>query len=133
MAKPNPVVHFEMSAKDRERVSKFYDEAFGWKMVQMGEEVGKYVVAQTTETDDEGMVKTPGNINGGFFFQDEKDEYQPPHVVISVDNLEESIKAVTDAGGKKVGEQMDIPGIGLYQGIEDTEGNNVGVLEPSRS
>jgi len=32
MKKMNPVVHFEMPAKDRARVSEFYTKAFGWKM-----------------------------------------------------------------------------------------------------
>jgi predicted enzyme related to lactoylglutathione lyase len=28
--KMNPVVHFEMLYEDRERLSKFYSNAFGW-------------------------------------------------------------------------------------------------------
>ena len=63
----NPVVHFEMPAKDKKRVTDFYTKAFGWKMVQTGPEMGNYIVAQTTETDQNNMVQTPGNINGGFF------------------------------------------------------------------
>jgi predicted enzyme related to lactoylglutathione lyase len=30
-----------------------------------------------------------------------------------------------------MGEKMDIPGIGLYVSILDTEGNVVGILQPS--
>ena len=67
MAKINPVVHFEMGYKDKGRMVKFYETAFGWKAQQMGPEMGGYVVAQTTDTDENGMVKTPGNINGGFY------------------------------------------------------------------
>jgi NDP-sugar pyrophosphorylase family protein len=63
----NPVIHFEMGYFDRERMKKFYESAFGWKMQQMGADMGNYVVAQTAETDEKGMVKTPGTINGGFF------------------------------------------------------------------
>ncbi len=31
MNKMNPVVHFEMPAKDRKRMAGFYSEVFGWK------------------------------------------------------------------------------------------------------
>ena len=62
----NPVVHFEMPAKDKKRVSDFYSKVFGWQMQQMGAEMGNYLLAQTADTDEKGMVKTPGAINGGF-------------------------------------------------------------------
>ena len=62
----NPVVHFEMPSEDRKRLIKFYTSAFGWKMQETGPEMGNYVVAHTTETDANNMVKTPGAINGGF-------------------------------------------------------------------
>ncbi len=29
--KMNPVVHFEMPAKDKGRIRKFYETAFGWQ------------------------------------------------------------------------------------------------------
>jgi predicted enzyme related to lactoylglutathione lyase len=35
MSKMNPVVHFEMPAKDNKRVADFYTKAFGWKMNQL--------------------------------------------------------------------------------------------------
>ncbi len=132
----NPVVHFEMPLKDKKRASDFYTNVFGWEIKTMGEEYGGYVLAQTTETDDQGMVKTPGAINGGFW-ESKKETQEPPHVVISVDNLEESMKKVTDAGGKVLGGSKgegkpdDIPGVGLYVTIVDTEGNHVGMLQPS--
>ena len=45
--------------------------------------------------------------------------------------VEEALKKVRGAGGKVLGEPMDIPGIGLYAGFLDTEGNRVSVLQPS--
>lgn len=127
--KKNPVVHFEMPADDRERVSKFYEKVFGWEMQLMGQDFGEYIVAVTTDSDDKGPLK-PGAINGGFY---KRDQAQDPtvHVVISVDNLDDSIKNVEEAGGKIVGEKIDIPGIGLYATFKDTEGNSVGLLQPA--
>ena len=127
----NPVVHFEMPYKDNKRVSKFYQEAFGWQMVDAGEQMGNYVVAETAETDQNHMAKTPGTINGGFYPEKDGELGKSTHVVISVDNLKESIESVKQAGGETIGEQMDIPGIGLYVSIRDSEGNIVGVLQPN--
>jgi hypothetical protein len=41
----NPVVHFEMSFDNRERMAKFYRSAFGWQTQMLGEEMGNYVLA----------------------------------------------------------------------------------------
>ena len=132
MAKPNSVVHFEMPAKDKKRVSDFYSKVFGWNMMQMGPDMGDYILAQTTETDENRMPKNPGAINGGFFDYKDDDLNRAPHLVISVDDLDESIKAVKEAGGKVEGEKMDIPGVGMYVSFRDSEDNVVGMLQPSR-
>ena len=132
MSKQNPVVHFEMPAKDKKRVVDFYSKVFGWGMTQLGPDMGDYVLAQTTETDENKMVKTPGTINGGFFMYKDDDLNRAPHLVISVDDIDESIKKVQDAGGKIEGEKMEIPGIGMYVSIRDSEDNIVGILQPSR-
>jgi hypothetical protein len=60
----NPVVHFEMPYDDKARMARFYESAFGWQMRMLGEDMGNYVVATTTETGDAGP-KTAGAINGG--------------------------------------------------------------------
>ena len=129
--KVNPVVHFEMPSKDKKRTAEFYAKVFGWTMNQLGAEMGDYLLAGTTETDENNMVKTPGNINGGFFDYKDEDGFRQPHLVIAVDNLEESMKKVKEGGGKLIGEPMDIPGIGKYISFKDTEDNNVGMLQPS--
>lgn len=128
--KMNPVVHFEMPAKDKKRVSDFYSNVFGWQMTQLGPEMGNYLLAATTEVDENQMPKTPGAINGGFFEYKDEEGFNIPHLVISVDNLVESINAVKQAGGEIMSEKMDIPGVGLYIAFKDTEGNHVGMLQP---
>lgn len=128
--KSNPVVHFEMPAKDKKRVSDFYSKVFSWKMQQLGSEMENYVLAQTTETDEKGMVKTPGTINGGFFDYKDEPGFKYPSVVIAVDNLTESMEKVKKEGGEVLGTPMEIPGIGTYVAFHDTEGNRVGMLQP---
>jgi uncharacterized protein len=60
------VVHFEMPYDNRGRMARFYESAFGWQMRMLGEDMGHYVLATTTESDENGP-KNPGAINGGFF------------------------------------------------------------------
>jgi hypothetical protein len=130
--KMNPVVHFEMAAKDKKRVAKFYKSAFGWGMQILGPEMNHYVLATTTPLGKNQMPKNPGAINGGFFLYDpKKPDFQHPSVVISVEDLKKSIELVKKAGGKIFGKPMEIPGIGMFVSIEDSEGNRVGMLQPS--
>jgi PhnB protein len=126
----DPVVHFEMPYADKERLIKFYQQAFGWQMRQLGAEMGEYVTAATAETDENRMVKTPGAINGGFYPKGSV-ELPQPSIVISVDDVQAAMKKITDAGGKLLGEPMPIPGIGIYVSFTDSEGNRVSILQPS--
>lgn len=126
----NPVVHFEMPYEDAVRVTDFYKDAFGWGMnLVPGEEMGNYITAQTAETDENNMVKTPGTINGGFFPKKDSPS-QEPSVVISVSDIMQAMQAINAAGGEVLGEPVEIPGIGQYVSFKDTEGNRVSILQP---
>ena len=129
----DPVVHFEMPAEDRKRMADFYTKVFGWKTQMLGPEMGDYVLAKTTDSDETGRPKNPGVINGGFFPKAEDKPAQYPSVVIAVEDIKEHMKGVEEAGGKVLGEPMDIPGVGSYVAFIDTEGNRVSMLQPARS
>lgn len=126
----NPVVHFEMPCEDRSRMARFYQTAFGWQTQMLGQDMGNYVMATTTEADEHGCPKKPGAINGGFFQKNPDWPAQYPSVVIAVDDVNESARKVTVAGGKVLGEPMEIPGVGQYVSFFDTEGNRVSMLQP---
>ena len=136
MNKKNPVVHFEMPAENMIRMKKFYEDAFSWQMQQLGPDMGDYVVVTTSETDENRMVKKPGTINGGFYKKTDDPMSQYPSIVISVDDINEAMKKVNDAGGhvigghKKDGTPDEIPGVGLFASIIDTEGNRISILQP---
>jgi uncharacterized protein len=125
----NPVVQFEMPYEDKERVARFYSEAFGWKLDQLGEDKANYVVAQTTENDEYNVAKEPGHINGGFYAKSADMAY--PSVVIATPDIQAGIEKIEAAGGTVLGEQMDIPGMGKYVSFLDTEGNRVSLLQPA--
>jgi predicted enzyme related to lactoylglutathione lyase len=129
MAKMAPVVHFEMPYEDRERMAKFYQHAFGWQTKTLGEEMGNYVIATTTELDG-CRPKEPGAINGGFYQKNPEWPAQHPSVVVAVDDIKAAMKSVGAAGGKVLGDPMMIPGVGQYVSFFDTEGNRVSMLQP---
>lgn len=141
MSNMNPVVHFEMGYNDKDRMVAFYETVFGWKTQAMGPEMGNYVVAHTTETDENNMVQTKGAINGGFYQKTDNPLSQAPSVVVSVDDIEAATTAVEDAGGKILGAMNEsgehtlkpqmIPGIGLWLSVMDTEGNRFSILQAS--
>jgi predicted enzyme related to lactoylglutathione lyase len=130
MKKMNPVVHFEMPAKDRIRMADFYTKVFGWQTQMLGEEMGNYVTASTTPVDENGRPVMAGAINGGFFPVNEDSQAQYPSIVIAVDDIHESADKVAGTGGKVLGAPVEIPGVGLYVSFIDTEGNRVSILQP---
>ena len=138
MSKMNPVIHFEMPAENKKRMAEFYTNVFGWKIQQLGPEMGEYMVVSTSEIDDKTMrPKEAGMINGGFYQKSSDPVSNHPSVVIAVENIRESMKKVSEAGGKilggdpkKPGEPGDIPGVGLYCSFIDSEGNRVSMLQP---
>lgn len=124
-----PVVHFELPANDRKRIADFYAKVFGWETEMLGKEYGYYVMAMTAESDMKGPKK-PGTINGGFYEKTADMPEQHPSVVISVDDIEEHIKTIKEAGGKILGEPMDIPKVGKYVSFVDSEGNRLSIMQP---
>lgn len=126
----DPVVHFEMPYDNRDRVSRFYQSAFGWQMTDPGPEMGNYLLASTAESDEKGP-KRPGVINGGFFEKKPDWPAQYPSVVIEVDDIGASSAKVKASGGQVLGDPMDIPGVGRYVSFMDSEGNRVGMLQPT--
>ncbi|MBI4433410.1 VOC family protein [Candidatus Uhrbacteria bacterium] len=127
----NPIIHFEMPAEDRKRMSDFYATVFGWRTKQLGPEMGDYVLVTTTESDAQGRPREPGAINGGFYQKTDDARFQHPSVVISVEDIKAQMQQVESAGGTVVGEIMDIPNVGQYVSFLDTEGNRVGMLQPA--
>ena len=128
----NPVVHFELPYENADRAAAFYRAAFGWQIQQLDGAMGNYVVV-TTATADAKADAPRGAINGGLYQKKADFPAQYPSVVIGVEDLEQSMRAVRDAGGKVLGEPMDIPGIGRYVSFFDTENNRNSMLQPNRA
>ena len=139
--KPNPVVHFEMGYMDKDRMCKFYESVFGWRTKRMGEDMGGYVLATTTQTDEKsGRPTQPGSINGGFYKKTDNPLSHAPSVVVAVEDIRATMKTLEASGGKILGamssdgkqsmEPQMIPGVGLWMSVMDTEGNRLSLLQP---
>lgn len=125
----DPVVHFELPFENRERMAKFYRTVFGWKTEMLGTDMGDYVLVTTAEAD----VKpgTPaGAINGGLYLKKADSPAQHPSIVIAVADVRGSMKKIASAGGRVLGEPMEIPEVGQYVSFLDTEGNRNSLLQP---
>ena len=115
------VVHFEITADDPKRAAKFYSELFDWKMNDSGMPNMDYTLVTTGDEKDMGI---DGAIMPRTYRQ------QPVINTIAVDDLKDILEKVKAAGGESVGDVQDIPGIGKFSYIKDTEGNLVGLLQP---
>ena len=127
----NPVVHFELPYENADRAAAFYRAAFGWQIQQLDAAMGNYVVV-TTATAEAKADAPRGAINGGLYQKKADFPAQYPSVVIGVKDLEQSMRAVRAAGGKVLGEPMEIPGIGRYVSFFDTENNRNSMLQPNQ-
>jgi predicted enzyme related to lactoylglutathione lyase len=113
------VIHFEIPAADPDRAVVFYKRVFGWKIDKWAGPANYWLV--TT-----GEDKEPG-INGAIT---EKSESVPATTnTVSVRSFDETVKKVTEAGGKVLMPKMAVPGIGYMTYCRDTEGNTFGIMQ----
>ena len=122
------VVHFEIPADNIERASKFYKENFDWKITLVPEL--KYTILGTVEVDQNNMPKERGAINVGMM--DRNFGIKGPVLTINVDNIENSIEKIQKSGGKIIQGKMEVPNIGFIAYFQDTEGNILGLIQPTR-
>lgn len=125
----NPVVHFELPYKEPNRIAKFYESAFGWKVQFLGEEMDNYILVTTAEKDVSPGAPA-GAINGGLYPIKPDYPAQYPAIVIGVEDIRAAMKRVVKAGGKVLGEPIGIPGYGEYVAFMDTENNRNSMLQP---
>jgi hypothetical protein len=121
------VVHFEIPADDLSRAKKFYSTVFGWRANEMPEM--EYVMIGTTESDENGMPKQPGAINGGMLKR--QDPVRHPVVTIDVENMDDALAKVKKNGGEIVREKLPVGEMGFAAYFKDSEGNVLGLWQNS--
>lgn len=119
------VVHFEIPADNLARAKKFYNTVFGWKMNEIPEM--EYVMVGTVESNEDGMPKETGAINGGML--ERQDPVKSPVITINVKNIDQAAEVIEKNGGKIVRPKMAVGDMGFAAYFKDTEGNVIGLWQ----
>jgi predicted enzyme related to lactoylglutathione lyase len=120
----DPVQHFELPYRSRERAKKFYFDAFNWQLFDLPGST--YTLASSVATEANGMPKRAGAINGGLLPR--SDLVQGPTFMVKVGDLRSHLERIRDAGGVVLTEPVAMGPV-RYSRIKDTEGNVIAVFE----
>lgn len=114
---PNPVVHFEIIAKDNAKaLQSFYSQLFGWQ-VDANNPMDYGMVSPDSERGIPGGI---GPAMGG---------PQRVTVYVEVDDLQAYLDKAEALGGKTLMEPSDVPGGPRLAMFQDPEGNITGLLQ----
>jgi len=119
------VVHFEIPADNLARAKRFYNTVFGWKMNEIPEM--EYVIVGTEESDEDGMPKETGAINGGML--ERQDPVKSPVITINVKSIDQAAATIEKNGGKIIRPKMPAGDMGFAAYFKDTEGNVIGLWQ----
>ena len=125
------IVHFEIPAKNTEKLKKFYTGVFGWKIEKGSEEMSgpmEYWLIETVPVDKQQRPIRPG-VNGGMYKKEDEKMKQVNY--IAVESADEYIEKVKKLGGKIVNPKQEVPQVGWVAIAEDPEGNQFGILQPA--
>lgn len=127
----NRVCHFEVPYADKARMESFYSQLFGWQFLPAPGDM-PYTFVITTEVDEQFMPKQAGGINGGTYPRGEPGQpgSHTPVLVIEVESCAQKLAEVVAQGGENILGPHEIPGMGVYAQIKDTEGNILGLWQP---
>ncbi len=115
----------ELMTRDVARAKDFYAKTLGWSYddMPMGDMYGTYTMIKSGDQMVGGMFKMDGPMFEGL----------PEHwfAYIAVDDLDERLKKLKDAGGKVYREPWDITGVGRVAIVADTGGAAQGWIVPA--
>jgi uncharacterized protein len=112
----NPVVYWEIGAKDDEKLRNFYAEAFHWDVSPLPD-----VPYATVETGgggiNGGILRTPGG------------KHSYVMLYVQVDDPQAYLDRIERLGGQVVMPPTPIPNVGTYAFFADPEGNVIGLYQ----
>ena len=110
--------HIEFPADDPERAMAFYKAVAGWEFSAM-DGMPDYWVFRTAEGYGGGIGKR--GVSVGTVVRD----------YITVDSIDDALAAAVRTGGSVKEAKSEIPGMGWFAVVLDTEGSEVGLYEGS--
>jgi predicted enzyme related to lactoylglutathione lyase len=120
----DPVQHFEIPYKSRDRAKKFYFDAFGWQVFDLPG--SPYSLANSVDTHANGMPKRAGAINGGLVPR--SDLVQGPTFMVKVGNVAAHLERIREHGGDVLTEPVHMGPV-IFSRIRDTEGNVIAIMQ----
>ena len=119
------VVHFELPADDLPRARKFYSDVFGWQSDEIPQM--QYALVQTAPSDEQGLPKEPGSVNGGMMQRTEM--IAGPVITIDVADIDAAAGTIETNGGRMLRGKTQVGDMGFAAYFKDTEGNVVGLWQ----
>jgi uncharacterized protein len=121
-----PVVHFEIIAKDAEKIGKYYADLFGWK-IDADNPVNYGIVSREDNLSAEG-VGIGGGIGKG-------PEGYPGHVTfyVEVPDVEAALAKAESLGGTRMMGPENVADQTVVGLFTDPEGHTVGVVGSASS
>ncbi|GAB4415401.1 MAG: VOC family protein [Anaerolineae bacterium] len=113
------VVHFEIPARDPQKIARFYRDVFGWTVEKWQGPVEYWLVMT-------GPEGTPG-INGGLYKPE--GSFSGTINTLEVDDLDAYLASVKANGGTVVMDKMAVPSVGWLAYCADVEGTVFGLMQ----
>ncbi|HEX5241453.1 MAG TPA: VOC family protein [Candidatus Limnocylindrales bacterium] len=110
------ITHVEFPADDPARAKAFYEAVAGWEFSETPNFPG-YFLFRTEEGHGGGLGKRGESVGSVV------------RLYITVDKLEDAVAAAEQHGGKVVQPPTEIPGMGRYAAVLDSEGSEIGLWE----
>lgn len=114
--------HIEIPADDPGRAQRFYEGVFGWDFTTMPDFPDYFMY--TTATGADGVGGAIG-----------KRDVSAPHAIrnyIGVSSIEESVEKAAKLGGSVIQAKAEVPGMGWYAVLADSEGNEIALWQTAQ-
>jgi predicted enzyme related to lactoylglutathione lyase len=114
----NPVVHFEIGCRDRDKSSAFFSELFGWTATQSGPAT---------------MINT-NSLQGiqGHFSSLEHEPFHYTMFYVQVDDIKLYLAKSESLGGRTLVPPITIP-TGTFAWFLNIDGNTIGLWTPAKT
>ncbi|MGB2984730.1 MAG: VOC family protein [Phycisphaerae bacterium] len=114
----NRLCHFELMTNDPEKCKAFYGAVFDWKFDEQS--MPGYTLINTGTDPGGGVFPKPPEAPGVCM-----------SVYFQVDDIDATLRTVTEHGGKIIVPKTAIPSVGHFAMFTDPEGIASGILQPS--
>lgn len=124
----NTIVHFDIPAKDLEKLKTFYSKLFNWKIYRAPGPIDYWMI-ETVPVDANGMAVRPG-VNGGMYKKDSP-ELKPVNYIL-IEDIDDYIQKIKQLGGTITQPKQEVTGVGWIASAVDPEGNAFAVMQSMR-